>query len=129
MWEAPATLLPVHHRRSRRGRSWRKRRWRSWRTWANVWRGKGGWASGSAPDGMTAAPADPGPAAGVLRLELAHEVPGRLRARCADLREQPELAPALEALARELPGFESVAVRPLTGSVVFQYSLEETTPR
>jgi hypothetical protein len=77
----------------------------------------------------SAAAAEPVAAAGPFRLEVAHEVPGRLRARCAELRERPELNAALEALARELPGFESVAVRPLTASVVIRYSLEDATPR
>lgn len=63
-----------------------------------------------------------------LRLEVAHEVPGRLRARCPGLRERPELAARLEEAGRELPGIERVSVRPATGSVVFEYSLEDVDP-
>src|SRR5262245_54437322 len=63
-----------------------------------------------------------------LRLEVAHDVPGRLPARCAGLRKRPRLVARLEETGRQLPGIERVSVRPATGSVVFEYSLEDVDP-
>src|SRR3712207_1195233 len=63
-----------------------------------------------------------------LRLEVIHEVPGRLRARCPGLRTDPALAAALENVALTLPGSDGVTVRPEVESVVFRYSLEESDP-
>jgi hypothetical protein len=63
-----------------------------------------------------------------LTLELVHEVPGRVRARCGALRGDASVAGVLEGMARELPGFERVVVRAATGSVVIHYSLEDTEP-
>ncbi len=61
-------------------------------------------------------------------LEIVHAVPGRVRLRAVTLRDDPAQARDVEALARELPGFESVAVRPQTSSVIVRYSLEDTDP-
>ncbi len=62
------------------------------------------------------------------RLEILHEVPGRLRARCPDLAREPARVAELERLGSVLPGADGVSVRPRTNSVVFSYSLEDTTP-
>ncbi|MFN3648588.1 MAG: hypothetical protein ACK47B_03320 [Armatimonadota bacterium] len=64
----------------------------------------------------------------VLRLEVVHAVPGRLRARCPGLRADERRPAELERLAAGLPGLERIEVRPSTESVVFHYALEETTP-
>lgn len=63
-----------------------------------------------------------------LRLEIVHEVPGRLRARCPDLATHPALEAEFERLGAALPGADGVSVHPRTCSVVFRYSLEDTSP-
>ena len=57
-------------------------------------------------------------------LEIVHQVPGRIRARCAALKVDPELAPEIERAAGALPGVHAVSVRPAAASVVITYSPE-----
>lgn len=64
----------------------------------------------------------------LLSFLVEHEVPGRMRVRCTGLNEDPTLAERISSLADALPGIEDVSIRAATSSVVFRYSLEETSP-
>ncbi|HEY3412748.1 MAG TPA: hypothetical protein VGM51_06790 [Armatimonadota bacterium] len=64
----------------------------------------------------------------LISLIVEHEVPGRIRLQCVGLKGNPSLAESIASMADVLPGIEGVSIRAMTGSVVFQYSLEETSP-
>lgn len=63
-----------------------------------------------------------------ISMIVEHEVPGRLRVRCVGLKDDHALADRIGSFSESLPGIEDVSIRALTGSVVFQYSVEETSP-
>jgi hypothetical protein len=55
-----------------------------------------------------------------------HHVPGRLRVKCAVLRNAPAHAQRIETALRCTPGVLSAETNLLTGSIIVRYSVERT---
>ena len=55
-----------------------------------------------------------------------HHVPGRLRVKCAVLRNAPARAQRIETVLRCTPGVLSAETNLLTGSVIVRYSVDRT---
>jgi hypothetical protein len=57
-------------------------------------------------------------------IKIVHAIPGRLRLKVADVRENPTLASELRQRLTSLPGVRTVEVNPRTGSVLILYEAE-----
>jgi hypothetical protein len=59
-----------------------------------------------------------------LKLQVAHQVPGRLRMKVTSAKGNPELLKEIGEAFRAIPGIERVSVNPATGSVVLHYDTD-----
>jgi cation transport ATPase len=59
-----------------------------------------------------------------MKLQIAHQVPGRIRMKVPSVKTNPELAEQIRQTFAAIPGIEAVTVNPTTGSVVLQYDTE-----
>src|SRR6201998_4263830 len=60
-----------------------------------------------------------------MKLQIAHQVPGRIRMKVPSVKTNPELAEQIRQTFVAIPGIEAVTVNPTTGSVVLQYDTEK----
>jgi cation transport ATPase len=60
-----------------------------------------------------------------VKLQIAHQVPGRIRIKVPSVRRDPELLAEIERSFGAIPGIEEVMINPVTGSVVLKYDVEE----
>jgi len=56
-----------------------------------------------------------------MKLQIAHQVPGRIRMKVPSLKTNPELAEQIKQTFSAIPGIEQVKINPTTGSVVLHY--------
>lgn len=59
-----------------------------------------------------------------LKLEIAHQVPGRVRMKIPAGKGNPELLRQISETFAAIPGIEEITVNPTTGSVVLHYDSE-----
>ena len=59
-----------------------------------------------------------------MKLQIAHQVPGRIRMKVPSVKTNPELAEQLKQTFAAIPGIEEVTVNPTTGSVVLHYDID-----
>lgn len=59
-----------------------------------------------------------------MKVQVAHQVPGRIRLKVPKVKESPELIEQIKQLFNVIPGIEEVAVNPVTGSVVLHYDTD-----
>jgi hypothetical protein len=59
-----------------------------------------------------------------LKLQIAHQVPGRLRMKIPSAKGNPELLQQIGDTFSQIPGIEQITVNPVTGSIVLQYDTE-----
>ena len=59
-----------------------------------------------------------------MKVQIAHQVPGRIRLKVPKVKENPELIEQIKQMFNVIPGIEEVAVNPVTGSVVLQYDTD-----
>lgn len=59
-----------------------------------------------------------------MKLQIAHQVPGRIRMKVPSLKADPELADQIKQTFGAVPGIEQVAINPITGSVVLHYDID-----
>ena len=59
-----------------------------------------------------------------MKLQIAHQVPGRIRMKIPSAKENPELLEQIKETFKVIPGVEQVTVNPATGSVVLHYDTE-----
>ncbi|MBR0799733.1 hypothetical protein JQ615_30615 [Bradyrhizobium jicamae] len=59
-----------------------------------------------------------------MKLQIAHQVPGRIRIKVPSAKENPELLEQIKQTFNVIPGIEQVTVNPTTGSVVLHYDTE-----
>jgi cation transport ATPase len=59
-----------------------------------------------------------------MKLQIAHQVPGRIRMKVPSAKENPELLEQIKETFTAIPGIEQVTVNPTTGSVVLHYDTE-----
>jgi cation transport ATPase len=59
-----------------------------------------------------------------MKLQIAHQVPGRIRMKVPSVKTNPELAEQIKQTFAAIPGIEEVSVNPTTGSVVLQYDTD-----
>jgi len=62
-----------------------------------------------------------------LKLQIAHQVPGRIRMKVPSAKDNPELLEQIKQTFSVIPGIEQVTVNPITGSVVLHYDHERHT--
>ena len=60
-----------------------------------------------------------------MKLQVAHQVPGRIRMKVPSGKDNPELLEQIRQTFMVIPGIEQVTVNPTTGSVVLQYDTEK----
>jgi Heavy metal associated domain 2 len=58
------------------------------------------------------------------KLQIAHQIPGRIRMKIPSAKGQPELLAEIQRSFSAIPGIEEVVINPLTGSVVLKYDAE-----
>jgi Heavy metal associated domain 2 len=56
-----------------------------------------------------------------LKLQIAHQVPGRIRMKVPSIKTNPELAEQIKQTFSVIPGIEQVTINPTTGSIVLHY--------
>jgi len=56
-----------------------------------------------------------------MKLQIAHQVPGRIRMKVPSVKTNPELAEQIKQTFSAIPGIEQVMINPTTGSVVLHY--------
>src|SRR3984885_8605142 len=56
----------------------------------------------------------------MMNVQVAHQVPGRIRLKVPGVRENPELVDQIKQMFHVIPGIEDVTVNPTTGSVVLR---------
>ncbi len=56
-----------------------------------------------------------------MTVQIAHQVPGRIRMKVPSVRTNPELAEQVKQTFAAIPGIEQVTINPTTGSVVLLY--------
>lgn len=56
-----------------------------------------------------------------MKLQIAHQVPGRIRMKVPSLKTNSELAEQIKQTFSAIPGIEQVTINPTTGSVVLHY--------
>ncbi|WP_052833300.1 HMA2 domain-containing protein [Bradyrhizobium sp. LTSP885] len=59
-----------------------------------------------------------------MKLQIAHQVPGRIRMKIPSAKENPELLEQIKETFKVIPGVEQVTVNPATGSVVLHYDTD-----
>ena len=59
-----------------------------------------------------------------MKVQIAHQVPGRIRLKVPKVKENPELIEQIQQMFNAIPGIEEVTVNPTTGSVVLHYDTE-----
>jgi len=59
-----------------------------------------------------------------MKVQVAHQVPGRIRLKVPKVKENPELIEQIKQMFTMIPGIEEVAVNPVTGSVVLHYDTD-----
>jgi cation transport ATPase len=59
-----------------------------------------------------------------MKVQIAHQVPGRIRLKVPKVKENPELIEQIRQMFNAIPGIEEVAVNPTTGSVVLHYDTD-----
>ncbi|MBR1201262.1 MULTISPECIES: HMA2 domain-containing protein [unclassified Bradyrhizobium] len=59
-----------------------------------------------------------------MKLQIAHQVPGRIRMKVPSARENPELLEQIKQTFSVIPGIEDVIVNPATGSIVLHYDTD-----
>ena len=60
-----------------------------------------------------------------MKLQIAHQVPGRIRMKVPSAKDNPELLEQIKQTFSVIPGIEQVTVNPTTGSVVLHYDTEK----
>lgn len=59
-----------------------------------------------------------------MKLQIAHQVPGRIRMKVPSAKENPELLEQIKQTFSVIPGIEDVIVNPATGSIVLHYDID-----
>jgi len=59
-----------------------------------------------------------------MKLQIAHQVPGRIRMKVPSVKTNPELAEQIKQTFSAIPGIEHVIINPTTGSVVLHYDVD-----
>jgi hypothetical protein len=59
-----------------------------------------------------------------VKLQIAHQVPGRIRMKIPSAKGDPVLLEEIQKTFSAIPGIEEVAVNPETGSVVLKYDVD-----
>ena len=59
-----------------------------------------------------------------MKVQIAHQVPGRIRLKVPKVKENPELIEQIRQMFNVIPGIEEVTVNATTGSVVLHYDTE-----
>lgn len=59
-----------------------------------------------------------------LKLQIAHQVPGRIRMKMPAAKGNPELLEQIKTTFAVIPGIEEVTVNPATGSIVLHYDAD-----
>jgi hypothetical protein len=59
-----------------------------------------------------------------LNLQIAHQVPGRVRMKIPSAKGNPELLQQISETFSQIPGIEQITVNPVTGSVVLHYDAD-----
>src|SRR5215813_12706595 len=59
-----------------------------------------------------------------MKLDIAHQVPGRIRLKVPSVKSNPELVDQIQQMFNVIPGIEQVTVNPTTGSVVLHYDVD-----
>ncbi|WP_024516189.1 HMA2 domain-containing protein [Bradyrhizobium sp. Tv2a-2] len=59
-----------------------------------------------------------------MKVQIAHQVPGRIRLKVPKVKENPELIEQIRQMFNVIPGIEQVTVNPTTGSVVLHYDTD-----
>ena len=67
----------------------------------------------------------PNPQGTKVKLQIAHQVPGRIRMKVPSAKGQPELLAEIQRSFGSIPGIDEVVINPVTGSVVLKYDAEE----
>jgi cation transport ATPase len=60
-----------------------------------------------------------------MNVQVAHQVPGRIRLKVPNIKDNPELIDQIKQMFHVIPGIEDVTVNPTTGSVVLQYDTDK----
>src|ERR1700761_1158973 len=60
-----------------------------------------------------------------MNVQVAHQVPGRIRLKVPNVKDNPELVDQIKQMFNVIPGIEGVTVNPTTGSVVLQYDTDK----
>src|ERR1700678_1824947 len=59
-----------------------------------------------------------------MNVQVAHQVPGRIRLKVPNVKDNPELVDQIKQMFHVIPGIEDVTVNPTTGSVVLCYDTD-----
>jgi hypothetical protein len=59
------------------------------------------------------------------KLQIAHQVPGRIRIKVPSAKGRPELLAEIQRSFGAIPGIDDVVINPVTGSVVLRYDASE----
>src|SRR6201994_4525740 len=59
-----------------------------------------------------------------MKLQVAHQVPGRIRMKVPSAKDNPELLEQIRQTFSVIPGIDQVTVNPTTGSVVLHYDTD-----
>ena len=59
-----------------------------------------------------------------MNVQVAHQVPGRVRLKVPNVKDNPELVDQIKQMFHVIPGIEDVTVNPTTGSVVLHYDTD-----
>src|SRR5215470_17701438 len=59
-----------------------------------------------------------------VKLQIAHQVPGRVRMKIPSAKGDPALLEEIQKTFSAIPGIEEVAVNPETGSMVLKYDVD-----
>jgi Heavy metal associated domain 2 len=59
-----------------------------------------------------------------MKLQIAHQVPGRIRMKVPSAKENPELLDQIKQTFSVIPGVQDVTVNPATGSIVLRYDTD-----
>jgi hypothetical protein len=59
-----------------------------------------------------------------VKLQIAHQVPGRIRMKVPSAKGEPELLAEIQRSFGAIPGIDKVVINPVTGSVVLKYDAE-----
>ena len=60
-----------------------------------------------------------------MNVQVAHQVPGRIRLKVPGVKDSPELIDQIKQMFNGIPGIEEVTVNPTTGSVVLNYDTDK----